>query len=124
MVKTNSRRSAATDNWMRRFEELVEQCHIDNDENMTESESPTSSRLKVAILDTGIDIKHPDFFGDKRVRDRKSWTGTSADEDASGHGTHIASTILSLTKNVDIFIAKVTDSNVLEDTDRVANVSG
>lgn len=104
--------------------QLVNQCQVDNDEDQSHSEEQIHSRLRVAILDTGVDINHPEIFGDERIIERKSWTGTSADEDTSGHGTHIASTILSLTSNVDVFIAKITDSNVLEDTDRISEVGG
>lgn len=101
---------------------LVNQHLVDDDQDPSHVVKHTSRRLKVAILDTGIDINHPEIFGDERVKGRKSWTGTSADEDASGHGTHIASTVLSLTSNVDVYIAKVTETNVLEDTDRISDV--
>lgn len=116
-------RQTATDDWIERFVELINQSHGDNGQDRP-PEGKSSSRLRVAILDTGIDINHPEIFGDERVKERKSWTGSPADEDASGHGTHIASTILSLTSNVDVYIAKVTESNVLEDTDRVSDVGG
>lgn len=102
--------------------QLVEHAQVKINENVSNDEENTSSRIKVAVLDTGVDINHPLFSGKERLKDRKSWTGTSADEDISGHGTHIASTILSLTRNVDLYIAKITDSNVLEDTDRIADV--
>lgn len=104
--------------------QLVNQYQVDNDEDQSHSEEQMHSRLRVAILDTGIDMSHHETFGDERIKELKSWTGTSADEDTSGHGTHIASTILSLTSNVDVFIAKITDNNFLEDTDRISEVGG
>lgn len=104
--------------------QLVNQCQIDNDEDQSHPEEHTHSRLRVAVLDTGIDMNHHEIFGDERIKELKSWTTTSADEDTSGHGTHIASTILSLTSNVDVFIAKISDNNVLEDTDRISEVGG
>lgn len=116
-------RQTATDDWIERFVELINQFHGDNSQDRS-PEGKALGRLRVAILDTGIDINHHEIFGDERVKERKSWTDSSADEDNSGHGTHIASTILSLTRNVDVYIAKVTESNVLEDTDRVSEVGG
>lgn len=101
---------------------LVNQYQVDNDEDQAHPEGQMHSRLRVAILDTGIDMNHHEIFGDERIKELKSWTGIPADEDTSGHGTHIASTILSLTSNVDVFIAKITDNNVLEDTDRISEV--
>lgn len=122
-IVANFIRHTATDDWIERFSRLVSECQVDNDEDRSHSEKQMQSRLRVAILDTGIDINHPEFFGDVRIKERKSWTSTSADEDTSGHGTHVASTILDLTSNVDIFIAKITENNVLDDTDRISEVS-
>jgi subtilisin family serine protease len=106
---------------MERFESLIDEFLIDANEPSNLGNGSTS-RLKVAILDTGIDMNHDEIFGEERIKECKSWTGTKADEDASGHGTHIASTILNLTRNVDLYIAKVTESNVLEDAHHISDV--
>lgn len=51
----------------------------------------TGTGARVALLDTGIDPKHPAFDGvNPTMRD---FAGTGA-EDANGHGTHLAGTIL------------------------------
>lgn len=123
-MKTDLHRATATDDWVERFMRLVAQLHVDNGDHPAQSNKTPSCRLKLAILDTGIDINHPEFFGDERVKACKAWTSTSADEDSSGHGTHIASTILSLTRNVDVYVAKVTENNFLEHPDNVADVGG
>lgn len=104
--------------------QLVRECQVDKDGDQSQSEKQIHSRIRVAILDTGIDMNHPEIDDDERIVGHKSWTGTLAEQDTSGHGTHIASTILKLTSNVDLFIAKITDNNVLEDTDRISEVGG
>lgn len=58
-------------------------------------EVTTGSTVKVAILDTGIDLDHPDLWrnikgGINTLRPRKS-----ADDD-NGHGTHLAGTIAAI----------------------------
>ncbi|MFB4292616.1 S8 family serine peptidase [Nonomuraea sp. ATR24] len=45
----------------------------------------------VAVLDTGVDDRHPDLAG--KVADRRDFTGENATGDPHGHGTHVASTI-------------------------------
>lgn len=44
------------------------------------------------------------------------------DEDACGHGTHIAGAILSLTENLDMFIAKIARSETFTDKSSIAEV--
>nr|SBO99584.1 peptidase S8 and S53, subtilisin, kexin, sedolisin [Nonomuraea gerenzanensis] len=47
--------------------------------------------VKVAVLDTGIDVNHPDFTG--RILDTRNFTTAAGIADKKGHGTHVASTI-------------------------------
>jgi subtilisin family serine protease len=47
--------------------------------------------VKVAVLDTGIDLTHPDLQG--KVADSKVFTGEPSVQDGFGHGTHVASII-------------------------------
>lgn len=78
-------------------------------------------RIKVAILDTGIDMKHPDVhLKRQRIIEHKSFIGGEATWDKSGHGTHIAGIMLDLTNNVDLYIAKFTDSRRYGDGEKVA----
>ncbi|MFE5540729.1 S8 family serine peptidase [Streptomyces sp. NPDC056492] len=46
---------------------------------------------KVAVLDTGTDLEHPDLKG--RVSVSKNFTDSDTDADRQGHGTHTISTV-------------------------------
>ncbi|WP_405437584.1 S8 family serine peptidase [Streptomyces avidinii] len=46
---------------------------------------------KVAVLDTGTDLDHPDLKG--RVSASKNFTDSDSDADRQGHGTHTISTV-------------------------------
>ncbi len=50
----------------------------------------TGKGIKVAILDTGIDLAHPDFIGRKIVT--QSFVAGETIDDVRGHGTHCAGT--------------------------------
>jgi hypothetical protein len=102
---------AWTDDWIERFQSIV-YTHI----------PMNCTRLKVAVLDTGIDTSHPDFDDDDRLKELRSWVGSAATVDKSGHGTHIVSTILSLTRNVDVYVAKISEGNTLQATDQIVEV--
>ncbi|KAI1110422.1 peptidase S8/S53 domain-containing protein [Nemania sp. NC0429] len=69
-------------------------------------------RIKVAILDSGIDIQHPDFSGEDRdrIKEKVTFISSDAEVDTAGHGTHVAAIILRLTKNVDLYIGKITNN--------------
>lgn len=78
-------------------------------------------RVKIAILDTGVDLAHPDFGKvdpvdpDNRIlRDRvkecRSFVGgKDGDRDFSGHGTHSVALLLNLAPKADIYVARVVE---------------
>ena len=51
----------------------------------------TGTGVKVAVIDSGIDLKHPDLAG--QVAGAVDFTGADDLTDYVGHGTHVASTI-------------------------------
>jgi subtilisin family serine protease len=60
------------------------------------SSPPVLPPVKVAIVDSGIDLTHPEFAG--RILRTKSFVGGTVD-DAVGHGTFIAGEIAAATNN-------------------------
>jgi subtilisin family serine protease len=94
------------------------------------SSKETGTRVKIAILDSGIDIKHRLIRPCReRIKDVRIWTGGHEgmedlrSGDNVGHGTHVASIILSLVPYADVYIGKVTDSGEIDGASHIANVS-
>lgn len=96
--------------------------------------SKTNDKIRIAILDTGIDLGHPYFDEPSRkgstksrreiVEECKSFLPEKkGDEDAHGHGTHAASLLLRLAPNARIYVARVIDDDgKISDPDAVAEV--
>jgi len=80
-------------------------------------------RLKLAILDSGYDANHSYFHDELRIKDKMSWVQGPADDDRSGHGTHIAGIILDLTSNVDLYIGRITEKRNISDISHIPEVS-
>jgi subtilisin family serine protease len=54
----------------------------------------TGAGVKVAVIDTGIDLDHPDLDGNVDAANSKTFVvRTSSATDDNGHGTHVAGTI-------------------------------
>lgn len=65
----------------------------------------------MAIIDSGLDILHPDFASDNfGLHNCQGWTGTSATHDAVGHGTHTAGLVRRVAPEAELYIAKAFNS--------------
>ena len=86
------------------------------------------SDILVAVLDTGIDQKHPDLEG--KVVSSINFTSSPTADDLNGHGTHIAGIIAAATDDTDysrgvayncsLMNVKVADDNGWCNSDTVA----
>jgi hypothetical protein len=85
---------------------------LDVDDEDDDKAQALNEPLRIAILDSGINFNDREFNNGERdrIKGRKSFIGGTPDTDTVGHGTHIVATILRLTVNVELFIAKITDS--------------
>ena len=74
--------------------------------------------VRVAILDTGCDLNHPDL--QDRVQDSVDFSGKGSAQDGNGHGTHVAGIVAGtglasngryrgVAPGADLYIAKVLD---------------
>ncbi|KAH7218858.1 hypothetical protein DER44DRAFT_846806 [Fusarium oxysporum] len=84
----------------------------------------TPEKIRVAVLDTGIDETDMMITAAKsRIKEKRSWVGSPGSyTDTYGHGTHVTRLLLQMAPAADIYIAKITDhKNVnAEDMSRIA----
>lgn len=94
-----------------------------------DSHENLSKRVKVCIIDTGFDERHPTLIGAKSMRRlvaTKSFKGDPRNlNDEVGHGTHIAELVQTLAPEAELCIAKVAVANEMpqEDTKLIIDVS-
>jgi subtilisin len=93
----------------------------------------TGKGIRIAILDTGIDLAHPDFAGRSIVT--RSFVAGEAIDDVQGHGTHCAGTAAGKSRmagtprygvapDAELYIGKVlNNSGFAAESDIVAGIS-
>lgn len=59
---------------------------------MTSGTSLTGRGVKMGVLDTGLDLNHPDFAGFNEATHGKAFVGVASVQDGHGHGTHCCGT--------------------------------
>ncbi|KAI6091062.1 hypothetical protein F4821DRAFT_211082 [Hypoxylon rubiginosum] len=93
------------------------------------------TRVKIAVLDTGIDLEHEDFRAARatsfiggrpksapgedpqtdRIKEKRNFCGDEdCVQDYDGHGTQVAGIILRLAPRADIYVARICDGNVVQ----------
>ena len=101
-----------TESWLKQFKRTQSL--------LAQGRKPNGRKVKIAILDTGIDLGHADFdkldpdhleYGSprKRVIKCKSFANNEGDRDVSGHGTHSAALLLKLAPKANLYVARVVE---------------
>ncbi|KAK4202406.1 peptidase S8/S53 domain-containing protein [Triangularia verruculosa] len=97
---------------------------------------PPAQRIKVAILDTGLDPAIPAIEAHKKcIQRKKGWPLTDKGEemvpaDTDGHGTHVTGLLLRMAPDCDVYVAKIANkegkpispARVAEAIDHAVNV--
>ncbi|KAL6720849.1 hypothetical protein ACLMJK_002774 [Lecanora helva] len=71
-------------------------------------------RVKIAILDTGVDRTHASIESQwsKRIKGVKSWVNSEGgDIDQCGHGTHAAALLLKVAPEAHVYVARIAKDN-------------
>jgi subtilisin family serine protease len=58
--------------------------------------------IGVAVIDTGVDLKHPDLVSNLAPVSKTCVTGTRTAQDDNGHGTHVAGTIAGANNSIGV----------------------
>ncbi|KAI0875182.1 pfs domain-containing protein [Hypoxylon argillaceum] len=94
--------------WKARYQEVYENYIAE------ELGSCCSAPVKIAILDTGIDLTHPDVEARiENIKARYNWLQAKfrhAVHDRNGHGTFTAGLILDYAPDAELYIAKIADN--------------
>ncbi|KAL1860721.1 hypothetical protein Daus18300_009064 [Diaporthe australafricana] len=77
------------------------------------SKFPSTQQVKIAILDTGIDLNHPDIQArSENIKAKHNWLNEKSKNivhDIGGHGTFVTSLLLDYAPDAEIYIAKIAD---------------
>lgn len=103
----------------------AEECYTRNIESLS-----NDRRIRIAILDTGVDENNAFLRGVRRRRRSKdspfkairSFVGGSTAADTFGHGTNVAALVLRLAPETDLYIAKISRGQEEEGADPVVKV--
>jgi hypothetical protein len=112
LILTN--RSKLADDWFQRLESAVHSI-------VNENRKDNQKRVRIAILDTGVDITHPFIHAAYEKNTIVGYFPQSNDEtqncksyptgDQHGHGTHGTSVLLRTAPNAAIYVARATNKD-------------
>jgi subtilisin family serine protease len=115
----------SADDWILRLKNSVH-VRLDQIRDAREAEDNLPKRrVKIAVLDTGIDASH-EFIKSvrRRIKDRKSFVRDDVSiEDNDGHGTHVAALLLDVAPDAEVYIAKVATHVEIPSGHKIADVS-
>jgi subtilisin family serine protease len=84
-------------------------------------------RIRIAVLDTGVDSTHPFIkaaIKHNRIKRVESFVeGVKGTHDSHGHGTHIAALLLEIAPDSQLYIAKVAEGGKIPANHKIADVS-
>ncbi|WAO84616.1 Subtilisin-like protein [Fusarium falciforme] len=90
---------------------------------------PSENRIRVAILDTGIDDTKVFFRAAKQNRTRRdspvilrrSFLNGISVTDTDGHGTNVAALVLKMAPEADLYVAKISSGHEVDGTEHIAD---
>lgn len=92
---------------------------------------PSHEPVKIAILDTGVDMTHP-LYRLEEIRDRikrQDFTEPASgdiprsEDDIDGHGTHISHVLLRVAPYAELYVGKVLQSSKEQDPNMAEHVA-
>ncbi|KAK5087249.1 hypothetical protein LTR24_006889 [Lithohypha guttulata] len=116
-------KSKAADDWFLDYESVLRITRILRPARPKIPED----RVRVAILDTGVDIKHKNLHRlgmQQQIIYENFVPGGSPSviyQDENGHGTHVTSILLKIAENVDVYVARISPDGRTWDSGQVAN---
>ena len=76
-------------------------------------QSSSYTPVKIAVLDTGVDLKHSDMIArEDQIKDVYNWIDDRNEKDVrdrSGHGTHTAGLLLDYACEAELYVAKIAE---------------
>ncbi|KAM3426382.1 hypothetical protein NHJ13734_009487 [Beauveria thailandica] len=109
VADTDSTKDRTTDDWFNSFDQVKEVAKRIRKDRPSQPEQ----RIRVAILDTGVDLQDP-FLNPFKIKKRifyqdfaQPGSSSRLAEDKVGHGTHICGVLLTIADNIDVYVARV-----------------
>ncbi|KAI6330624.1 hypothetical protein MCOR07_005526 [Pyricularia oryzae] len=83
--------------------------------------NPDLTPVRIAVLDTGLDLNHPTVQASPPTGRRNFLTGDDNVYDQDGHGTFVTGLLMDYAPHAEIFIGKISEGNVVAGTDIIAD---